>query len=191
MRSIARITIVLLLLATGAWGQKTKIHYDHTVDFRRYKTYTWTEHRLLTRQSKKNGELIDRALVRAVNAQLRSRGLTEDQGNPDLYVAYQGGSAVADSKTGAAYAPHDLAGWGAGKVYTSNTIPGSVPNVWVTMQGVVLFELTDAKTGTIVWSSLLRKKIKEPGKMPKDVDKIATEIAKKAFQDFPPKPRGK
>lgn len=181
----------MIFSAISVWGQKVDIHYDHSANFQRYRTYAWGERKLLTRQGRENETLIDQAIVSAVNAELQARGLSEDQNAPDLYVAYRGGAAVADSKAGAAYAPHDLAGWGAGKVWTSNTIPGSVPNVWATMQGVLLFEMTDSRTDTVVWSSLLKKKIKNPGKMPKHLDKVASEITKKAFRDFPPKPAGK
>lgn len=151
MRISARMTIFLMLLpATGVVGQKIKVHYNRAIHFQRYKTYAWAEHELLTRQDKENEKLIERALIKAVNAQLQVKGLTEDRTNPDLYVAYHGGSAVGDSKAGVAYAPHDLAGPGAGKVWTTNTIPGSIPNVWVAMQGVVSFELTDAKTNMVI-----------------------------------------
>lgn len=190
MRSGLTLTLVIFL-AISAWGQKVKTQYDHSVDFQHYRTYAWGEHKLLTRQSKENEKLIDEAIVRAVGAELRAKGLSEDHNHPDLYVDYRGGFAVADSKVGAAYAPHDLAGWGVGKVWTTDTIPGSVPNVWVTIQVVILFEVTDAKTDAVVWSSLLKKKIKEPGKMPKDLDKMASEIAKKAFRDFPQRPAGR
>ncbi|MEJ2010554.1 MAG: DUF4136 domain-containing protein [Acidobacteriota bacterium] len=192
MRVTSSLTVVLMMLsAAGLWGQKVETRYDHSIDFRQYKTYTWRERKLLTRQSKENEKLIDQALVNAVNTQLRAKGLTEDQNAPDLFVDYSGGSTVADSKAGAAYAPHDLAGWGAGNVWTSNAIPGSVPNVWATMQGILLFEVVDAKTDSVVWSSLLKKKLKNPGKMPKDLDKVAAEIVRKAFQDFPPGATGK
>lgn len=187
MRSCLTLTLVIFS-ALSAWGQKIETEYDHHANFQQYRTYTWGEIKLLTRQSKENEKLIEQAIVKAVDAELQSKGLHEDDNAPDLYVACRGGSAVADSKVGAAYAPHDLAGWGAGKVWTTNTIPGSVPNVWVTTQGVILFEMTDSKTDMVVWSSLLRKKIGEPGKMPRDPGKAAGDIARKAFREFPPSP---
>ena len=182
------LPIILMMLSAGsAWGQKIETRYDPSIDFQRYKTYAWRERKLATQQGKENEKLIDQALVSAVNAQLQAKGLTENPNAPDLYVTYNGGSTIGDSKAGAAYTPYDLAGYGVGDVWTSNQIPGSVPNVWVSMQGVLLFELTDAKTESAVWSTLLRKKINKTGRMPKDLDKTVGEIAKKAFKDFPPK----
>jgi len=59
------------------------------------------------------------------------------------------------------------------------------------MRGMLLVEVTDAKTNTIVWSNTLRKKVKNPGKMPKDLDKTAAKIAKKALESFPPGEKSK
>jgi hypothetical protein len=192
MRVKSRLLVISMLLSvTGLWGQKIDTRYDHGNDFRRYKTYAWRERKLLTQQNKENQQLIDQALLKAVNTQLHAKGMTEDNNAPDFYVTYRGGSTIADSKAGHAYAPYQLAGWGVGPVFTNATIPGSVPNVWVSMEGLLLFEVTDAKTDSVAWSALLRKKIKNPGKMPKDLEKVATEIAKKAFQSFPPKTTGK
>lgn len=181
--------VFIILSAVGAWGQKIDIKYDHNNDFRRYKTYAWQERKLLTLQSKENQKLIDQALVSAVNAQLQAKGLKEVQSAPDFYLTYDGGSSIKDSKAGPAYAPYDVAGFSpyglSGGLACG--IPGSTPNVWVSMQGALLFEVTDAKTNAITWSNLLTKRIKNPGRMPKDLDKVAGEIVKKAFQNFPPK----
>ena len=185
------IVVLMMWPVIAVWGQKIDTRYDHSNDFRRYKTYAWRERKLLTQQNKENQELIDQALVSAVNAQLHAKGMTEDKNAPDFYVTYRGGSTIADSKAGHAYAPYQLSGWGVGPTFTNDTIPGSVPNVWVSMQGLLLFEVTDAKTDSVAWSALLKKKIKKPGKMPNNLDQIATEIAQKAFQSFPPKTTGK
>jgi len=184
-RSVAG-ALWMLLLVVPTWAQSVEIKCDPNNDFRGYKTYAWQERKLLTRQAKENEQLIDQALVDAFNTQLKAKGLTENPSAPDFYLTYRGGSIIGDAKSGQAYTPGDLAGWGVQGTWTSNTIPGSVPNVWVSMRGVLLVEVTDAKTKTVVWSNILRKKIKNPGKMPKDIDKTATAIAKKALQDFPP-----
>jgi hypothetical protein len=181
----------MMLLAASTRAQSVEIKCDQNNDFRGYKTYAWQERKLLTQQGKDNQQLIDQALVEAFNAQLKAKGLTENPSIPDFYLTFRGGSIIADAKSGHAYAPNDLAGWGVQGTWTSNTIPGSIPNVWVSMRGVLLVEVTDAKTKTVVWSNILRKKIKNPGKMPKDLDKTAAAIAKKALHEFPPRANSK
>jgi len=175
----------VLLLGVPGWGQSVDVKYDRSTDFRAYKTYAWQERKLLTLQGKENDKLLDQALVDAFNSQLQAKGLTEDPSAPDLYVSYAGGG-TEDSKSGHGYSGGDLAGWGVQGTWTSNTVPGSVSNVWVSVHGVLHLEMTDAKTKSVVWSNTLRKKLKNPGSMPKDLDKTAAEIARKAFQDFPP-----
>ncbi|HXH51241.1 MAG TPA: DUF4136 domain-containing protein [Terriglobia bacterium] len=184
---ISLVLVLTMLSVSGASGQKIKTKYDHGADFNRYKTYGWKDRQLVTRQGKENEKLIDEALVSAVNTQLRAQGLTEDQNAPDLFITYSAGALAAGSKAGTAYAPYDLRASRVTNVWTSNTIPGSVPNVWASTEGIILFEVTDARTDTVVWSRLLKKKLKNPGRMPEDLDKIVAEIARKAFQDFPPK----
>ena len=182
--------IVMMLALTSVQGQTPEIHYDHNTDFKGYKTYAWRERRLMTQQGKEVEQVIDQALVRAVNAQLQLKGLKEDNNAPDFFLTYRGGTTVTGADIGQYYdpTPYDPAVLASADVWwTNNPAAGSVPNVWVSMQGVLLFEIADAKTKTVTWSSLLRKKIKRPGKMPKDLDKSAGEIAKKAFQAFPPK----
>jgi len=179
------VVVLTTLSVSVALGQKVKTQYDHNADFNRYKTYEWKERQLLTHQTKENQKVIDEALVSAVNAQLQARGLKEDNNAPDLFVTFSAGSRAAGSKAGTAYTPYDFRTGGMSGVWTSNTIPGSVPNVWVSMEGIILFEMSDAKTDSVVWSSLVTKKLKNPGKMPEDVDKAAADITRKAFQDFP------
>jgi hypothetical protein len=176
----------MLLPVIFTWAQTVDVEFDKGHDFRVYKTYAWQERKLLTQQDKENQQLIDQALVDAFNAQLKMKGLTENPNAPDFYLTYKGGGFIGDVKSGHAYKSSELSGYGVQGIWTSNMIPGSVPNVWVSMHGVLLVEVTDAKTKTVVWSNTLRKKLKNPGKMPKDLDKTAAEIAKKALKDFPP-----
>ena len=67
-------------------------------------------------------------------------------------------------------------------------MPSEIPNVWVTMEGVLEFDVIDAKSNKIVWSSILREKLRNnPGEVPKDMDRETEELAQKGFRNFPPK----
>jgi Domain of unknown function (DUF4136) len=83
--------MLLLLLATGARAQKVETDFDRSTDFSLYKTYAWREYNLSTQQHPENEKLIEQSLVEAVDAQLKAKGLTESQNNPDLYLSYRGG----------------------------------------------------------------------------------------------------
>lgn len=191
MRSSLAFMLVCLAVS-GGLAQKAETQFDRSVDFSRYKTYAWREYNLTTQQNPQNEKLIEHSLVNAVNARLKADGLTESQNNPDFYVSYHGGSGMTHGASGSALKPHEVSNPSTmGTTFTSNTIPGSIPNVWVEMHGVVVFELTDAKSNTVVWSSTVSKKIKKPGRMPQNLDQETAKIAQVAFRKFPPKSRGK
>jgi Domain of unknown function (DUF4136) len=191
MRSSLAV-MLLLLLATGARAQKVETDFDRSTDFSRYKTYAWREYNLSTQQHPENEKLIEQSLVEAVDAQLKTKGLTESQNNPDLYLSYRGGASMTQGQSGSALKPHEVANPSTlGTTFTGNTIPGSIPNVWVEMHGAVVFEVTDAKSKAVVWSSTVSKKIKKPGRMPQNLDQETAKIAQAAFRKFPPKSHGK
>ena len=182
----------LFLAVSGGRGQKAETQFDRGTDFSRYKTYAWREFNLTTQQNPQNEKLIEHSLVDAVNAQLKTKGLTETQNNPDFYMSYHGGSGMTEGQSGSAMKPHEVSNPSTvGTTFTTNTIPGSIPNVWVDMHGAVVFEVTDSKSNAVVWSSTVSKKIKKPGRMPQNLDQETAKIAQVAFRKFPPKSRGK
>ena len=188
--NLRRLLLGILGVLIGAaplGAQSVETQVTPGIDFRGYKTYEWKDRLLMTRQSKENQDLINQALLDAFNAQLKAKGLTENPNAPDIYLTYKGGSMIGDAKSGARYSPGNIAAGQGQSTYIDTTIPGSIPNVWVSMQGILHLEVSDAKTKTVVWSRTLTKKIKDPGRMPKDLDKTAGEIAVKALKDFPPK----
>jgi hypothetical protein len=193
MRVRGSLAVVLLCLAVGgARAQKAVIHYDHHIDFSRYKTYTWRGYNLSTQQHPENEKLIEQSLVEAVNAQLKTKGLTESQNNPDLYLSYYGGAGTTQGQAAGALKPNEVADPRTlGTTFPDKTIPGSIPNVWVEMHGAVMFEVIDAKSNRVVWSSTASKKIKKPGRMPEDLDQETAKIAQVAFRGFPPKTGGR
>jgi len=178
--------VCVILSLSSARGQKVETQYDHKLDFSRYKTYAWGERKLLTQQGPENQKVIEDSLVQAVDTQLRAKGFTEDKNAPDFTVNLYGGSRIADAKVGAGYVPWDLMGWGVVNSWATYTVPGSIPNVWVAMEGLALFQIVDAKTQAVAWATLLKKRLKNPGKMPKDIDKAATQLAAKGLKSFPP-----
>jgi hypothetical protein len=188
MRMRSGSAVVLLCLAvSGGRAQKAETHFDRSIDLSRYKTYAWREYNLLTQQNPQNEKLIEHSLVEAVDAQLKAKGLTETPNNPDFYLSYHGGSGMTQGQSGSALKPHEVANPGAlGTTFTTNTIPGSIPNVWVEMHGAIVFEVTDAKSGAVVWSSTVSKKIKKPGHMRNDLDQQTAKIAKRPFKSFHP-----
>jgi Domain of unknown function (DUF4136) len=187
-RSLGLGIIGALLLGFGsARAQKVETQYDRNADFSSFKTYAWRQERLLTQLSKENQAAVKHSLVNAVNAQLQAKGFTQTQSTPSFYVGYSGGS-MAKGMAGEGMTAEELAHPMTLDAWDATMMPSEVPNVWVTMQGTLEFDVIDAKSNAVVWSSILREKLKNnPGQLPKDLDRETAELAQKAFRNFPPK----
>jgi hypothetical protein len=178
---------VLLLVFGSARAQKVETQYDHNADFSNYKTYAWRQERLLTQLSRENQTRVKQSLVNAVNAQLQAKGFTQTQSAPSFYVGYSGGS-LAKGMAGEGMTPEELAHPMTLDAWDATMMPSEVPNVWVAMEGTLEFDVIDPKSNTVVWSSILRERLKNnPGQVPKDLDHVTEELAQKAFRSFPPK----
>ena len=188
MKTKRSLGMIGLLLAVGsARAQKVETQYDRNADFSSYKTYAWRQERLLSQLSKENQARVRQSLVNAVNAQLQAKGFTQTQTAPNFYVGYNGGS-MAKGMAGEGMTAEELAHPMTLDTWQATTMPSEVPNVWVTMEGALEFDVIDAKSNKIVWGSILREKLRNnPGEVPKDLDRETEELAQKGFRNFPPK----
>lgn len=188
MKTKRSLGMIGLLLAVGsARAQKVETQYDRNADFSSYKTYAWRQERLLSQLSKENQARVRQSLVNAVNAQLQAKGFTLTQSSPSFYVGYNGG-AMAKGMAGEGMTAEELAHPMTLDTWQATTMPSEVPNVWVTMEGALEFDVIDAKSNKIVWGSILREKLRNnPGEVPKDLDRETEELAQKGFRNFPPK----
>jgi Domain of unknown function (DUF4136) len=188
MRMNCSLAIAGVLLAmSGARAQKVETQYNRNADFSTFKTYAWRQERLVTQLSRENQARVKQSLVNAVNAQLHAKGFTLTQTAPSFYVGYSGGS-LAKGMAGEGMTAEELAHPMTLDTWDATMMPSEVPNVWVTMQGTLEFDVIDAKSNTVVWSSILREKLKNnPGQVPNDLDRETAELVQKAFRSFPPK----
>jgi hypothetical protein len=75
-------SIVLIAAPVAAQAQDVKVDYDHSVDFTKYKTYSWIKGRPTANPH------IHKLIVEEIDRQLLSRGLERVEANPDLNIAY-------------------------------------------------------------------------------------------------------
>src|SRR5271156_2485329 len=78
----------------NALAQDVKATSDKSVDFAKYKKYTWGQNYLLTQQTKDVQERINRAIVDSINRALQAAGFVEDDANPDFRITYSAGGQV-------------------------------------------------------------------------------------------------
>jgi hypothetical protein len=171
-----------LLIGASIAAQKVTTNFDKNFDFATRKRYAWRQNRIVTRQGKQNDALIDQKIVQDVDRNLAEKGFVEDPSNPDFFISYEAG---AEDLTA------DVEGFHAGPAQRLNEPQGPVygipQNVWYSVDGHVVFHLVDAKSNQPVWTATTTKKIRDPHKGMKDMEKQVQQIVSKTFKSFPPR----
>jgi hypothetical protein len=83
MKGVLLVAILGLLgMPAAVQAQHVKVHYDRSVDFSKFKTYTW-----IKGLDADNPE-VNRLIVEDISRQLQSKGLQEVEKGGDLNIAY-------------------------------------------------------------------------------------------------------
>jgi hypothetical protein len=166
-----------LFMANCAYGQDVHYNYDRDANFAAYKTYQWVE----IPGGAVPDQLIDQAIMRAADEQLRQRGLTKVESNADLYIGYQVvinlEKSVSLWGTGGDWGGWDP--WGTGL----RTMQGQTSTVPV---GILVIDLYDVGRKQLVWRGDAIKTIQlktDPDKNYKNLQKVMTKL----FKNYPPK----
>ena len=179
--SILRITLIFVIICTALAAQKVTTNLDNNFDFANHKHYAWRQNHIVTRQGKQNDALIDQKIVQDVNRNLTEKGFIEDPLHPDFIISYEAGAA--DLTT-------DVEGFHASPAPRLNEPQGPVygipQNVWYSVDGLIVFRLVDAESNQPIWTARATKKIRDPHKGMKDMEKQVQQIVSKTFRSFPP-----
>src|SRR3974390_2859099 len=90
---VVGLICVVMLIATNAMAEKIRVHYDHSLDFTKFKTYGWAPHGAVAHP------MLALDMVGAVEQELNSRGLTKGAENPDLIIEFYGSIDTETSMT--------------------------------------------------------------------------------------------
>lgn len=168
-------------MGSTAAAQKITTKFHNNFDFQKQNRYAWGKNHLLTRQGPQNDLLIDKKLIFEVNQTLSAKGFVEDAKNPDFLISYEA-DALESTKDVEGF--HSTP-W-AGPTGPQYPVAGIPQNIWYSVDGVITFELVDAKSNQSIWTATAKKKINDPHKAMKDLDKQVEQIVSKAFKSFPP-----
>ncbi len=185
MKSYARNVVagvfVLLLGTAAVFAQKIKVDYDRSVDFSRFKTYTWGE------LDPARLPLLRLNMIGAIDEQLAAKGLQRVENGGDLLVAYSGDmSGESNQSIGAPNYPGyagqppaiDATMWtgqgGAGGATMSVTYP----------KGTLIVELMDPRAGKITWRAVGSLKLDIEKKL-QSLERINKLVAS-MFKRYPP-----
>jgi hypothetical protein len=184
------ILIGCLLLFTGCATFDVHYDFDPEADFASYKTYDWS----LPSENSPVNPLTGKRIKIAVDRQLKAKGLTATQENPDLLIIPSGGQEKRVDVQEWGYG-HDDRNYPGGGWY-----PGRVPGAYDGRDyfeyrrgidtfeyevGTLVIDFVDVKKNELVWRGTASGVI-EPGKTAEQID----EVISRMLADFPP-PKGK
>jgi hypothetical protein len=164
-----------LLLSSAAFAQKTNIDWDRTENFSQFHTYAWQP------SPHPAKGLWDQRIIDGVDKQLQAKGLTKVDSNPDVWVVYS--NSIKDQKQVVGTGYNMGPGWGWGGWYSGPTT--TTYNTYVTKEGTLVIELSNAKDHQLLWRGSATATISDnSNKNIKNLDNALNKL----FKGYPPKP---
>jgi Domain of unknown function (DUF4136) len=163
-------------------AQDVKYTSDKSVDFKKYKKYSWGSNYLLTRQPKEVQERINMAIVDSINRTLQAAGFTEDDQNPDFRITYEaGGLAKTDVSAQRNLYASEMVN------YTWGNFAGISADVWAYSLAKMQITVTDAATKNNLWQAIASQEIRDPEKFKSKLKENVDKFVQKTMKSFPPK----
>lgn len=178
------ILVAALSLAAIARSdaQKVKVGYDKTVDFSRFKTYSWTEPAMPPTYP-----MLYTTVVQSIDTQLTQKGFQRADKDGDFTIVPAGGIEYGNNI--AAGTP--MIGTYSGPppafnatMWTGAEGPSSMQGTMIP-QGTLVLELVDRKSNTVIWTGRVVQKL-DIEKKNKSLE-LAAKAVNKLLKDFPPK----
>jgi len=157
--------LVLLLIATNAFGQKVTTDSMPGIDWSKFHTYSWGE------GTAASDPLLAQKIVAGIDAQLAAKGLKKVESDPALVVIYHTSTDQQKSLNWSS-----MGGWGRfggmGSAQVDTVISGQLK-----------VDIADYKGKQFLWRGTATDTVSDnPQKVAKSVNKALT----KMFQKFPP-----
>jgi hypothetical protein len=173
MKRIGWLAILGAVAALAACSSiTTNADYNPGTDFSKYKTWAWHE-----TNSIKDAIWRDR-IKSALTNELRMKGLTPSESNPDLWVAahtrLDEQTQINTYNTGWGYGW----GWGYGAGMTTSTV-SQIP------VGTLIVDLVDANQKQLVWRGTATKTL-SPDASPETKQENLQKALAKMFASYPP-----
>ncbi len=186
-RAILRLALPAFLAVT-AFGQKVVIEYSREIDFSGYRKFQWKEHPFLKNNPVSRQYTVGAQLVQSgVNQILMARGYEPaEDSQPEFYITYFITARIRqETHTVPAVGPDPNYYMWPGSWYTWS---GAYFPAWDTYvadyaEGILLLDVVDAKTNTLLWRAACKAKIDDMRERHKKVE----DAVKKALKSFPPK----
>jgi len=171
---------ISISLLSACSGTKNTYDYDSSVNFSQIKTYQWN---LQTSEAfSKANPLIDKRIISAIEDNLKRKGLTKTDA-ADIKVSYMIGFEKK-LKTGGLSAG---IGMSVGKSNRGNISLSSGNQIRQTIEGTLVVDMIDTKSGDLIWRSTTVKPVKDRDASPEDSKKRIGQLIYQMFENYPPK----
>ncbi len=170
-------------LTTTSFAQK--IGYDKSVDFSKYRTYTWAQPSTPIMRP-----ILYARVVGAIDEQLAGKGLKRVEENGDLLLIYSGGTELGMNTA----APTPVLSTYIGPpTFNGAMWTGAYDNANLTAvyvhEGMLVVEFVDRSANQVVWSGSVKEKFSMEKKS--ESLKHAEKAVAKLLRRFPPKTASK
>ncbi|BCA52967.1 hypothetical protein W02_01070 [Nitrospira sp. KM1] len=177
-KALATCICPLIFAVTACGAPKIGYDYDHTANFRGYRTFEWgPEQQQVSGDARIDNTLLDTRIRTAVADELRAKGFSIPiNGEPDFYVAYHAG--LKDMMKGAS--TQNYIGDMSHGTYTT------INDIQAYKEGTLLIDIVDAGSKQLVWQGSALAEV-SPGMTPEERDKRIHYIIHGMLEHFPPK----
>jgi len=173
---------VVILCSLSAAAQEIRYNFMPGTDFSKYKTYKWVR----VPNVQYPNQILDNQIMASIDSQLALKGLTRNENNPDLYVAYQA-SVDKETQWNSYSTGGDMWGWGRwgggwGGMETTTTTSQTI------RIGTLSLDMYDVSAKNQIWRGQATKTLgsgKDPAKVQKNLDKAMAKL----FKKYPPPPK--
>ena len=179
--------ILLIVAAGGCSGIKVSQDYDLGKVLPVMKTYQWkTTTQAQTGDVRVDNPLLDARIRKAVDRAFSEKGFQKvTAGTPDFEVGYQFSISKKiqsdDLRTGFGFGMGSYGRHGGVAISTGSTVTQYD-------QGLLVIDLTDVKSGDLLWRGNGTHRLPEHID-PEKTEKIVKEIVEKILAQFPPEPK--
>ena len=168
MRFLARTTVIAFtLLAAALAVASVSVDYEKTVDFQKYKSFSWRE------GTPAPSSISEKRIRNTVTAELETKGLAATEGEADLYVITHAKLDVQKH----------ISGTTTGYGYHRSGFSTTSMRVHEVPVGTLVVDLVDAESNDLVWRGIATATLSTK---PEKNEKKLKKVTRKMFKEFPP-----
>ena len=177
MKSIHAVLFLFFMCFTVSCSTIYGVQYDYDqqTDFSNFKTYNW----LPVPEKPDIDSLNMERVKKAVNNNLRTKGIMMTSDNPDFLIAAHLGhkEKVQVTNWGYGYGPY-------GRYWGGYWGPGGV-STYQYKEGELILDFVDAKTKKLIWRGVAKAEVDNIN-TPEKKDKLINSAVEKILEKFPP-----